>query len=275
MGAFSLIKLIQINTDSIALYVFKEKFEYDKICIYQKENSDWFELQCFQADKDKVIYEVSDINKFILDDIGNIDFKISFFKNENIVKDLIIPISNSTNQPWQKGIVKVKKHEFFIKAKKINGNRLLIFKKLDDKEHCPNCWDNDLRASNNSNCPICGGTGFIERYSEPFFTWGGPYMNQPASPPKGTEDGYDLYNPNFGSTATITTLSDVPVDMYDLVYVINSGELNIVKRINQTFFANLMITQNLLIASLPSESKEYKAIVSKLEQKLKEINGVK
>jgi len=171
--------------------------------------------------------------------------------------------------------VKVKIHEFLIKAKKINGNKLLIFKNLLTRDHCPECWDNDLKSSNNTRCPLCGGTGYIDKYSKPFFTWGGPYMNQPAAPPRGRIDGFAINDTQFGADAAISLLPNIPINPRDLIYVVGDDELGIIESISQTYFNNLLISQNAEIAILTAESREYKAIKNTLIKELEKFNGIK
>jgi hypothetical protein len=270
-----LIKIVKTDTDALTVFVFNEKEKFDKVIVYQQDkDSAWKVLKEFKALENEVAYTVKGIKHFFKE-IDESTFKVDLLLGDAIVGTLTSPTMNTITVPWKRGIIKVKKQEFLIKAKNINGNKLLVFKKLNDRVHCPDCWDKDLRTSNNTNCPTCGGTGYIDKYSEPFFTWGGPYMTQPVTPPLGNIEGKDRYNPNLGAMASISLLPDIPMNELDLVYIVEARELNIVKSITQTSFNNMLISQNVSVASLPVSSREYQSVNDMLMEKIKELNGVR
>jgi len=271
-----MLKLIKSDTDEITLYVVDEKIICDTIEIYQpsKKEDEWQLLESFKYDPNRIDYSVKDMNRFNREvDIQS--YKVLFKNGESVAREVELSPSNSEEPSWKRGIMKQQRYEFLIKAKKVNGNKLLIFKKIHTKEHCPDCWDDDLQSSSNTNCPTCGGTGYIDKYSYPFFTWGGPYINQAAAYPKGTEDGKDMFNPQYGNTSNITLLPDVPIDIGDLIYVVDNGELGRVLNMTNTFFSNILLTQSATITVLPTASREYKAIESDLKEKLEELYGIK
>ena len=270
-----MFKLLKTDTDALTLFVINPEFKFTKIIFNQKgKNNQWIKIGEFDYIEDKVAYTLNDRNNFLTEiDVGKYSF--DFIKDSEKVKTIELPLMGSNVKPWQRGILKTKRQEFIIKAKKINGNRLLIFRALNTKEHCPDCWDDDLRCSNNTSCPTCGGTGFIDKYSEPFFTWGGPYMNQPANPPRGSEEGYLDNDPGAGAGASISLLGDIPLESRDLIYVIDVGELSVVTQVQQTYFNSLIISQNAIMTSLPSESREFKSIYKDLEKAIKEFNGIR
>jgi len=268
-----MIKLVKTDVDSVGIFVYKEQFEFDVFDVFRKEDDEWVKIETFNFIPDEVFYQIKGSNKFHREPDSYLYKTIFYNKNEKVKEAILQPFAYNVPH-WQRGIIKMKRYEFFIKAKKINGNMVLIFKQLDDKIPCPECWDSDLQSSTNSNCSLCGGSGYIKKYSKPIFTWGGPYMNQPSAPPKGTIDGLDKFNPHYGAIASITLLPDVPIEMYDLIYVINSGELNIVHSVSQTYFHNQLMSQNVTCASLPSETREFKAVEKDIAKKIKEINGI-
>jgi hypothetical protein len=266
------VKVIKSDFDALTIFVIDEP-TYDTLIVYQQDKDEkWKKISEFPYQKDKISFTIKGLKNFIIE-IDEGLYKVELVLNGAIVNSIVSPTMNTISVSWKRGIAKLKRHEFFIKAKKINGNKLLIFKKLGNREHCPQCWDEDLKSSNNTNCPLCGGTGYIEKYSQPFFTWGGPYMTQPSSVPLGNPEGKDKFNPNYGSMSSITLLPDIPINQFDLIYIIEAGELNIVKNITQTFFNNIIISQNATIASIPSTGREYRAIEPMLLEKLKEFNG--
>jgi len=270
-----MIKLVKTDVDELTLFVANENINCDTIEIYQpsKSEDDWQLLKNFTYNPSKIDYSVKDMNKFNRE-IDIQSYKIVFKDNDATIKEIVLSTSNSAQPTWKRGIAKQQRYEFLIKAKRINGNKLLIFKKIKSKEHCPSCWDDDLQSSNNTNCPVCGGTGYIDKYSIPFFTWGGPYINQATAYPKGIEDGKDMYNPQYGASANITILPDIPIDIGDLIYVVDNGELDRVTNITNTFFSNILLSQSAVIVPLPAESREYKAVESDLKEKLKELYGI-
>jgi len=271
-----MIKLIKSDIDEITLYIVNEKIDCDTIEIHQpaKKEGEWQLLKKFKYNSNKIDYSVKDMNKFNRE-IDIQQYRVLFKKGEDLIKEAQIFPSNSEEPSWKRGVMKQQRYEFLIKAKKVNGNKLLVFKKIHEKEHCPDCWDDDLQSSNNTSCPTCGGVGYIDKYSYPFFTWGGPYVSQPSSYPKGGEDGKDIYNPQYGGNSNITLLPDVPIDIEDLIYVVDNGELGRVINITNTFFSNILLSQSAVISVLPSASREYKAIELDLKEKLKELYGVK
>jgi len=270
------VRLVKTDIDSITLFVYQEDIVFNKIVLKQQgKKNEWLLLTEYDYIPDKISYSYSDFNNLVNIDPTQITFKVVFKYNDNIVKEIELQTANMVSQPWQRGIIKLKTHEFLIKAKKINGNKLLIFKNLFTKDYCPKCWDNDLKSSNNTNCPLCGGTGYIDKFSQPFFTWGGPYMNQPAAPPRGKVDGFDLNNTQFGAGSTITLLPDIPINPRDLIYVVGNDELGIAESITQTYFSNLLISQNVEMATLSAESREYKAIKNTLIKELEKFNGIR
>ena len=271
-----MIKLIKSDVDEITAFIVSEP-KFDTLEIYQpcKGDNCWQLLKVFEnIPEGQIAFSVSGVQNFDGYSVDYSNYKIVLKSQGNVVREIQLSPNNFSIPSWKRGIQKLKKQEFLITAKRVNGNKVLVFKKLK-AQHCPKCWDEDLQSSNNSNCPLCGGTGYVEKYSLPYFTWGGPYITQPSSYSLGDEQGKDIFNPNNWGQTSITLLPDVLIDVDDLVYVVEDGELNIVRGVTISFFSNIPISQRLIMAPLTSESKEFKAVEQDLKNKLRELNGIR
>jgi len=271
-----MIRLIKSDFDGITAFIVDEP-EFDTLEFYQPCKGDdcWQLLKVFEdIPENQIAFSVYNLQEFNEYSIDYITYKLILKNQNNLVKEVKLSPNNFSVPSWKRGIQKIKRQEFLITAKRVNGNKVLVFKKLK-AQHCPKCWDEDLQSSNNSNCPLCGGTGYVEKYSLPYFTWGGPYIVQPPSYLLGDEQGKDIFNPNHGGQTSITLLPDVLVDVDDLVYIVDNGEINIVRGINISYFSNIPLSQRLIMATLSFDSKERKAVEQDLKNKLRELNGIR
>ena len=267
-----MVKVLKHSVNSIAIYVYNENIEADTIQVSTLlptgEKKDNGSQEYFS---DTIEYVFDKIDKFVGWGVDNFIFEINFIKDNKIIKKVQVTTTNYPNKPFQKGIINVKKHEFLIKAKKVNGTKLLLLKKLN-KEYCNLCWDEDMQASKNSNCSQCGGTGFIEKYSKPILTWGYTFNDNPEFSPV-TEGGKEPFKSSYGAYS-ITLLADFLVDQDDLIFVNNNGDLTKVNNVVITYFANIPLTQRASINSLPTDSPVFKNIKKELDKKIKEIHAI-
>jgi hypothetical protein len=122
-------------------------------------------------------------------------------------------------QPHLSGLSKKIRHDFDIVSRNYNGSVCYFFKKLPGEEHCSECWDNDIGGSNNSNCQVCGGTGFLRYFSRPFKTVCGPISWQ--------QETYSVDNPGktlANPSVSINALADVVMTTDDIIYYKNTAE---------------------------------------------------
>lgn len=171
---------------------------------------------------------------------------------------------------WKRGIAKVRRKEFLAVAKNVNGTKILVFKKTAGRK-CPECYDEDLDASINTSCARCGGTGFVDEYTQPHFTWGMAFLRQPPSHRLGEPTGKDIHKPSSRDTGRVVVLNEIPIEVDDLVYVVDAGELGLVRSITRTQFSGIDLTQAVDMNILPSGSREFQAVEPMLIEKLGEV----
>ena len=245
-------------------------------------------IQVFQIDKDKeytnlleeVVYHEDKIFYQISGEFNNLN--ISFYpfrivlldQDNNILFDKRIPIINMRIPDWQKGMFKVKQHEFYTIAKNVNGSKVLLFKLIHSNQHCPQCWDKDLKSSNNSKCPICGGSGYVNKYSKPALVWGNFYKSPPTSYSKGDIQGKNIYNPN-GGMVRLAFFGDVPIDEDDLVFQINDGVLYKIANLEDAYFNLQTFSYSVGFVTIAETAIEYRSVKSFLEPELRKLNGFK
>lgn len=117
------------------------------------------------------------------------------------------------------GLVKKIQGDFKTVAKNYNGSDAFFFKKIPGDKKCTQCWDNDLEGSNNSNCPVCGGTGKVRYFSRPYKTICGPIKSQ--------HDGYAVDKPGKAiadTSVTISSIADMLLTTDDVIFVVRTGE---------------------------------------------------
>ena len=117
------------------------------------------------------------------------------------------------------GAIKKIRHDFGIIAKNYNGSEAYFFKKLKSEEVCPDCWDRDLRASSNSNCKTCGGTGYVTYFTNPYKTYCGEI--------KWSNETYKTEDPGKSmptTTVSISALADLILTTDDIIYYVSTGD---------------------------------------------------
>ena len=145
------------------------------------------------------------------------------------------------------GVIKRIRHDFTIISKKYNGSVAYFFKKIKGETTCPDCWDKDLRSSNNSNCKTCGGTGYISYFTNPYKTYCGEI--------KWSNETYTTEDPGKSmptTTVSISALADLILTTDDIVYYVNTGDfLRVVSRTVSEMRANPVL-QTLVSNTIPS-----------------------
>jgi len=267
-----MIRLIKDTVNSIIVYIWDEDVMADTLRVWTKHSSSEKKIVGeLPYNKDKIDYLFSGFSNFIDYNVDFFPFEVEFLKDNKVVKNVTVSTTNYKLKPFQRGVYRVKRQEFYIKAKNVNGMRLLLFKK-QNKEHCPDCWDEDYKSSNNSNCKTCGGTGYVDKYSLPVFSYGFYFNDQPVDSPT-IESGKQPLNPAVGNNAYITLLPDIVLTQSDLIYSIDIGDLSIIHKTTLTLFNNNPISQKVFTSSLPTNSNAYKAIKENLHNKMKEVMG--
>ncbi len=180
-----------------------------------KDNTeDIYELAYSKLD---LVY-VFDLSKKLPRSIYDMQYivKVSSETKEDKTKKLII---SKKLPPHLSGPLKKIKRDFMITSKHYNGSKAYFFKKLPGEQTCPNCWDRDLKSSNNSNCKICGGSGYMQYFANPFLTYCGPV--------KWSNEGYQVQSTGkemASTTVTISALADFIMTTDDIIYYVKTGD---------------------------------------------------
>lgn len=159
-----------------------------------------------------------DMSKKLPRSLMDMIYIIEIFDETN--KDVSKKISISKKMPPHlSGPLKKIKHDFLITAKNYNGSKAYFFKKLPGEKVCEACWDKDLKASNNSNCKTCGGSGYIRYFANPYLTYCGPvkWANEAH---RTQSSGKELAS----TTVTISALADFIMNTDDMIYYVKTGD---------------------------------------------------
>lgn len=223
------------------------------------DKKDFKELEVLDYIEDSLLYDVvltnntesgiynSYLKLVFIDEYGKeID---SSNETETFVK------SNAINR----GIIKTIQNDFKV-ACILNGGKAYFMKTKKDKEKCPSCWDFDLRSSNNSNCPECGGSGYVITYFRPYKTTIGTIANALGEEKQTGEVGKIDTN----SVSSFTSLADYLLSTDDIVFSITYGNVYRVISTSVSDTQGNQVLQRVSCQQIPSESKEAEAIVKKL-----------
>ncbi len=232
--------------------------EISLILFLKKDNTE--EILTLPYKNTKLEY-IFDMSKKFPRNIGDFDYKI-IVKNENISDETRKLKLFGSLPPHLSGAVKKIQHDFDIVSRKYNGSIAYMFKKLPSDEKCPECWDDDLDASNNSNCGTCGGTGKLRSFTEPFKTVCGPIKWQ--------QESYSLDNPGkalANPSVSISSIADIVMTTDDIIYYVATGEfyrvLNRTVSEMQTFPVLQTLVANLIPSNYPDAEICYKKLVDK------------
>jgi hypothetical protein len=158
------------------------------------------------------------------------------------------------------GAVKKIQNDFRVVAKTHNGSIVYMFKRIPGEARCPECWDEDLMSSNNSNCPVCGGKGFMSYYSTPYKTYGSAINF--ANEKYGTQDqGKTMEN----TSVTMSAVADFVLTTDDMVYYDKTGDWYRVKARTISELQTVPVLQNLIMDLMPSDSPEVEIAEKTLE----------
>ena len=194
--------------------------------------------------------------------IGDYDYIVEIDDGEQ--QDYSRPIKLFGGAPvYIRGAIKKIRDDFRRVAKSLNGSVVYLFKRIPGSQKCEACWDEDLQSSNNTNCKVCGGTGFISYYSNPFKTYAGPlnFANETFS----TEDaGKVLQTPSV----TLSVIADFILIENDIIFYAKTGDWYRVKARTVSELQTYPVLQNFIAAVMPSGSPE-------VEQASKILQGFK
>ena len=264
-----MVRIIQEATDKLLVFVAIGK-PVDSVKLYIKDSN---ELVGGASEKNSFAFLVPiDASLQPFEPMKH-RYIVAMYAQGHKIGEEHAPVTNFATPSWKRGIAKVRRKEFLAVAKNVNGTKVLIFKRTSGRK-CPECYDEDLEASANSSCKMCGGTGYVEVYTKPYFTWGQAFLRQPPSYALSSPTGKDLHKPSSKDIGHIVLLNEIPIEVDDLIYVIEAGELGLVRGVTRTQFSGIDLTQAIEVNILPSGSTEFQAVESMLLEKLGEVHAL-
>jgi hypothetical protein len=205
-----------------------------------------------------IIEYVFDMSKKLPRNISDFDYKIVVFDDRNIDETRKLKLFG--NAPYYlSGVIKKIRHDFDIVSRKYNGSYGYFFKKLPGEEKCPECWDKDLGGSNNSNCPICGGTGKMRSFTNP--------VKVSCGPIKWQQETYSIDNPGkvlANPSVSISAIADIVLTTDDIIYYERTGEFYRVVNRTVSEIQTFPVLQTLVANLLPSGVSEAEICDKKL-----------
>lgn len=157
------------------------------------------------------------------------------------------------------GAVKKIQSDFKLVAKTHNGSVIYMFKKIPGTQKCDTCWDEDLMASNNSSCEICGGTGKMSYYANPYKSYGAAI--QFAGEKYGTQDAGRVME---STVVQMSAPAEFALTTDDMVYYERTGDWYRVKTRTiselQTVPTLQMLVMDLMPSGAPETETAYKLI---------------
>lgn len=219
-----------------------------------------------EYDEDNLIYDILLSNN----EIGNIYdamIKIEFLNSGNDVTDETRWVSAFVKKSvTTSGIVKVIQNDFRVAAR-LNGSKVFFIKVKKENSPCTECWDEDLRSSNDSGCKVCGGTGYVKYFFSPYKTIAGPILNA-AGESKTTDDAGKSSD---NVTSSFNTYADFSLAVDDYVYSTITGAVLRVTGTNYSEVQGVQVLATISASEVPSEMPEVEQLTALLEKKFGEF----
>jgi len=199
----------------------------------------------------KTMYYEFDLSRVEPKNLSDFDYKIKVV-SEDGQEDETKKVRLLKGAPHHiSGAVKKIQSDFKLVAKTHNGSIIYMFKRIPGEEKCSECWDNDLLASNNSSCPVCGGKGFMSYYSNPYKSYGSAinFVNEKY----GTQDqGKTMEN----TSVTMSAVADFVLTTDDMIYYEKTGDWYRVKARTVSELQTIPTLQMLIMDLMPSNAPE-------------------
>ena len=162
-------------------------------------------------------------------------------------------------QPYLLGYAKKIKENLLRSFKLYNGKCLSLYKVDKTGERCPECTDLFTGAKVLSNCEMCGGTGYLTKYTKIGKYWGLMNFNQKVVSTS------ELGNQEHIATQKDTLVIIDPPLLHDQDLVVFEQIKNIYKIYDLEpqicGLAGEVISQTVQITQLSAGSREYETIV--------------
>ncbi len=202
----------------------------------------------------KTLYYEFDLSRKEPKNIGDFDYYVEV-SSDHGGKELSKKAKLFKGAPHHiSGAVKKIQSDFIRVAKTHNGSPIYMFKRMPGESRCPECWDEDLMASNNSSCPVCGGKGFMSYYSNPYKSWGSAinFTNEKY----GTQDQGKTME---STVVNMSAVADFVLTTDDMVYYEKTGDWYRVKARTISELQTIPTLQMLVMDLMPSNAPETEA----------------
>ena len=254
-------RLIKVSTNIINVYLSDvsqsiERGSIDLVLFLNKKSQEIISTQEYSSLKLDYSFNLS---KHFPRNIIDFEYKI-IVRNESLTEETRKSAIFGKLPHHLSGVVKKIRNDFSIVSRQHNGSIAYFFKKLPGEKRCDVCWDNDLKSSNNSNCPVCGGTGKIRYFSDPVKTICGPIKWQ--------NESYSIDNPGkalSSPTVSMSALADVVLTTDDIVFYVSTSEFYRVISRTVSEIKGYATLQTLVSNLLPSNYTDTKICFDKLK----------
>jgi len=195
-------------------------------------------------------FDISEMRPSIL---NYYDFGVKITDSQgNEIENYPIKIKKGTRTRLLPGHAKSIIKDFIVVAKNLNGSKIEIFKRLNSKEKCEICWDEDMLSSNDSNCPNCDGLGEVITYSYAHKTYAGAVQstsNSILQQQEGMTSNYSL--------DTIPLPALVVLDTGDIIFYHSTGVWYYIDTsVNIASLGGFSTLQTVAVHTLPSHAPE-------------------
>ena len=220
----------------------------------------------FDVSEDQVIYDaiLTKSNVGNVYEAGIVLATIDKDGNEIEVSRITNSVMKTTRE--SRGTSKLIRNDFRV-ASKMNGGRAYLIKVKKEGAECTSCWDYDLLSSNNSNCPVCGGTGNMKYFYKPFKTNIGPIANI-SGESKSTDEAGKISD---NIPMKFTSLADFPLTTDDYVYSVRYGAVLRVISTEISETQGVSILQSVSVNEIPTELQEAEQVHQILEDNFGEL----
>jgi hypothetical protein len=257
------VKLSKISTNILKAVVsdVDNRIKSGKISIFlflKKDNTE--EVLTLPYSSSELSY-IFDMSKKFPRNIVDFDYQIKVCDGNTCDETRRLKLFGSL-PPHLSGAVKKIQYDFDIVSRRYNGSVAYFFKKLPGDEKCSECWDNDLDGSNNSNCSVCGGTGKIRSFTNPYKTICGPIKWQ--------QETYAIDGPGktlANPTVSISAIADVVMTTDDIIYYASTSEFYRVINRTVSEVKSFPVLQTLISNLIPSGYTDAEICQKKLIEK--------
>ena len=242
--------IIKVSTSKLKVMILSidNDISYDTISLSQIiDKNNTIPAISLPYEKGKIEY-IFDLSETLPRETGWFDYVVSLDSEGSSESTRKTKIKFSTS--WHiAGMARKIKHDLYIASKRLNGSKVFLFKKMSSGEKCPECWNEDMQSSDDSNCKTCGGSGKITTYSKPVKTYAGPLIYSDVTYDTGIA-GKELLD----RRAAVTVDADLMLTSDDIMFYVQTGDFLRVDSSSPSLLQSEPVTQKLVVQELPSGS---------------------